>query len=182
MAVLVSVSLECIVTTGSMARQRQMGGDNAVNLQPQRRECKGWSRIELRISDSRRLQKASIRGGKSLHAFLQMFINYSCIQPRSSSADLLPRLSEVWKLTKGSSNQVAARPFYSCSGLLLHPHFSPCSVSAPSHSLSFFYLMVTVSKTCLLSYEKAARDRCPFVKKTYFWNVDIGSCIETQGK
>lgn len=46
------------------------GGDNALNLQPQRTECKGWSRIELRILDSTRLQKASIWGGPSLRASL----------------------------------------------------------------------------------------------------------------
>lgn len=38
-------------------------GDNALNLQPRRRACEAWSRIELRILDSRMPHKASIWGG-----------------------------------------------------------------------------------------------------------------------
>lgn len=72
---------------------------------------------------------------------------------------------------------MAARPMYSCSGLHQHPHSSLCFVSLVSHSLSFFYLVVTVFKGLSCVVEEAARDRCPFVKKSYFWNVNIFNIV-----
>lgn len=114
-----------------------------------------------------------------LRASRQMFISPSSIQPSTTAQTCCRDSQKSAKWQKGSSNQVAARPMYSCSGLLLHPRCRRCSVSLVSHSLSFFYLMVTVFKDfCLV--EIAAWDRCPFVKQTYFWNVNIVSCIGTQ--
>lgn len=143
------------------------GGDNALNLQPQRRECKGWSRIELRILDSRRLQKASIWGGKSLSASLQMFVNYFSSPGEAAQTCCRDSLKSVnWQ--RGSSNQMAARPLYSCSRLLLHPHFFPCSDSSPSHSLSFFYLMLTVFKDLSFVLWKSCKTQMPICEEDLF--------------
>ncbi len=64
-ATVLEESIVTIASVGSLSqsicRRRERGESDAINLQPQRREREGWSRIELRILDSRVPQKASIR-------------------------------------------------------------------------------------------------------------------------
>lgn len=108
-----------------------------------------------------------------------MFISSSSIRP--TTAQTCCRASQKSKWQKGSSNQVAARPMYSCSGLLLHPRCRRRSVSLVSHSLSFFYLVVTVFKDfCLLSCGNSCMRQMPICGADLFLEFNIVSCIGTQ--
>lgn len=147
------LSLECIVTIGSCGQTKTDGGDNALNLQPQRRGVQRL--IQDRVEDLRffqRRQKACVWGGKSLRASPQMSIDSSSIQPRRSSQTCCRDSQKSVNWQRGSSNQVAARPWYSCSGLLLHPHSLLCflAVAQPklllSHGDSFQRLLFCLVK------------------------------------
>lgn len=114
------------------------GGDNTLNLQPQRRECKGWSRIELRILDSRRLQKASVRGEKSHHCRCSSTISASSHQEAAQTCCRDSQKSVNWQ--RGSSN-------HGCQALvlLLRP-------SSTSSLLSLLRVLAVSQPKLLLSH------------------------------
>lgn len=162
---LVSVSLEGILTIGSIGRQRQIGRQCSKSSAT---EESVWSLIQDRVEDlrfSNASQGIHLRR-KPLRASQQMFISSSSLQPSTTAQTCCRDSQKSAKWQKGSSNQGAARPMYSCSGLLLHPRCRRRSVSLVSHSLSFFYLMVTVFK--LLSCGKSSMRQMPICEADLF--------------
>lgn len=71
-------------------QMKREGESDAINLWPQRREWEGWSRIELRILDSRVPQKASIRARTAL-ALISTDATLGCRECRRvDSSSFLP--------------------------------------------------------------------------------------------
>lgn len=152
-----------ISTIANMSREGG-GGDDLVNLWPQRRERGGWSWIELRILDSRVPRKASIRArtasapGRARR--LQQHPTSQHHRRRSSrpAAERFPKTGSLWADREGRANQGACRAVCSCSGPLLFPHSRVYSIYSvlllePKlllfHGVSFQRLVFCLVKSCV---------------------------------
>lgn len=182
---------------------------DAINLRPQRGEQEGWSRIELRILDSRVPQKASIRA-RTASTLISTDASLGCGERRrvdcisflpcstagggvhghgggAGWGDLLPRA--FWRQ--------AACELIERAVLIVEPagpcaHARACSsIPAPlsaaftqfcSRCLSSFYFMVSVFKDSSFVLWKAERLSHPFEEWTHCWIVEIVSCTETLTK
>lgn len=203
------VSEESIVTitsVGSLSqsiwRRRGLG---AINRRPQRREREGWSRIELRILDSRVPQSVYQRKDR-LCAHLHRCIigmrratacRLSWLPTPQHHQRSLPRTRRGDLLLRGFWGQAVCELIERGAVLIKEPagscaHARACSyiptpLSTPftqfyCRSLSSFYFMVSVFKGLSFVLWKAVRLSRPFVEWTYCWIVEIVSCTETLAK
>lgn len=181
------------VWAAAHADEEKGGESDAINLWPQRREREGWSRIELRILDSRVPQKASIRA-RTASALISTDASLGCRERRlcwlwqlpspqqhqrkssqTQRGDLLPRgfwrqavceLIERAVLIKDPAGPWAHARACSYIPTPLSTQFTQFC----SWSLSSFYFMVSVFKGLSFVLWKAARLSRPFVEWTYCWN------------
>lgn len=176
-----------------MQREREgAGGGRCCKSLTAEERREGWSRIELRILDSRVPRKASIRAAT---ASTDALLGCECRlqQPptpqhhrrRSSrpAAERFPKTGSLWTDRDGRANQGACRAMCSCSGR----SYMPTPVSTPftqfcSWSLSSFYFMVSVFKGLSFVLWKAVWLSHPFVEWTYCWIVGSVTCTETLAK